>query len=340
MTMTNPDALQRIPPQFRTVDPEEISRHMSSAFRPNRSTVSGGERADFSHRSLHLGGASIHQVRYGRAAQVDAPPFEPVVLAMFTLSGCATIDQGDGRFEAPAGSFCILNAARHLKIGLSADFEQLTVRLDSATLARALLESGDCDLRGDLAFAPCAYDLQRHPSGFARFVDCICGELSRDASRCTTPAVAPHLERTLAGLLVTEFRHNYSHLLEADRRSPAPAVVRRAEEYMRERLGEALGMPELARAAGCSPRSLQQAFRQFRHTTPSAWLRLRRLERARELLLASGSDASVTAIAYACGFTHLSKFAAHYRLRFGESPQQTWRQARTGAAARITTPRS
>ena len=107
------------------------------------------------------------------------------------------------------------------------------------------------------------------------------------------------------------------------------------------RLGEPLEMEQLARAAGCSTRSLQQAFRHFRQTTPSAWLRLRRLERARELLRdAARHDLTVTTIAYECGFTHLSKFAAHYRARFGESPHETQKQARIFAAGHVTATQS
>lgn len=340
MAMTSFPTLQELQPQFRTADPGEISHYMSSAFRPNRSMLHDGKRVDFSHRALCLGNASIHQVCYGCEASIDAPPFEQVFLAMFTLSGWALIDQGDGRFEAPAGSFCILNSARHLRIDLSADFEQLTVRLNNAALARALLETSDCDLRKDLVFASCAYDLRTRPSSFARFVQYICGESSQDVAGCTRPAMAPHLESMLAGLIIDDFQNNYSHLLRADSYGPAPGVVRRAEEYMRERLGEPLTMSDLVHAAGCSVRSLQQAFRQFRHTTPSAWLRQRRLERAREYLLTAADDGmTVTAIAYACGFTHLSKFAAYYRLRFGESPQQTLRQTRTGTAQAITVQR-
>lgn len=338
MTLTSPCALQQTSPRFRTSDPGQISSYMSSAFRPNRSTLTGGgQPVDFCHRSLVLGDTSIHQVRYGREATVEAPPVDHVFLAMFTLAGNALIDQGGGSFETAAGSICILNPARHLRIRLSGDFEQLTVKLDSGLLLRALLESGDCDLRHDLGFTSRAYDLAVHPSGFARLVDCICADMCRAGSRCETPATAPHLERALGGLLVNEFDHNYSRLLESSCRGPAPAALRRAEEFMLGRLGEPLDMEQLAHAAGCSTRSLQQAFRHFRQTTPSVWLRLRRLERARELLRdAARHHLTVTAVAYECGFTHLSKFAAHYRARFGESPLQTQKQSRLFTAGYVT----
>jgi hypothetical protein len=38
----------------------------------------------------------------------------------------------------------------------------------------------------------------------------------------------------------------------------------------------------------------------------------------------------VTAIAMACGFTHMSRFALEYRQHFGERPSDTLRRARNG----------
>jgi transcriptional regulator GlxA family with amidase domain len=41
------------------------------------------------------------------------------------------------------------------------------------------------------------------------------------------------------------------------------------------------------------------------------------------LLAASPETASVSMIALGSGFTHLGRFAQHYRRRFGESPSVT-----------------
>lgn len=58
-----------------------------------------------------------------------------------------------------------------------------------------------------------------------------------------------------------------------------------------------------------------------------AYLKQCRLDMARKMLLAGSRDgATVTEIAFSCGFSHLSKFAYDYRQCFGELPSETLRQ--------------
>lgn len=325
MNTDTPNGLHQHAPRFQTSDPEQISHYMSRTFRPNRSTLTRQRRyVDFTHRSLQLGSGSIHQVRYGGESRVEAPPIDDVFLAIFTLTGHALLDQGDGEFNAPAGSLCILNPTRQLRLQLSEDFEQLTVKLPSELLHRTLLESGASNLRQELSFNSRAYLLEQHTGSFTRLVRAICNDMSYNTSLLGQASVGPHLAQTLAGLLINEFGHNYSDVLADNAHSPTPALLRRAEEYMRAKLDQPLTTQQVAREAGCSVRTLQLAFRRFRHTTPGAWLRTLRLDEARQFLLRDADSMySITDIAYRCGFNHLSKFAAHYRTRFGETPSQT-----------------
>jgi AraC-like DNA-binding protein len=48
--------------------------------------------------------------------------------------------------------------------------------------------------------------------------------------------------------------------------------------------------------------------------------------KVRNALLRAEPDDSVTVIAMACGFTHMSRFALEYRRRFGERPSDTLRR--------------
>ena len=84
---------------------------------------------------------------------------------------------------------------------------------------------------------------------------------------------------------------------------------------------------DIAAAAGVSDRTLQAAFQAELEITPMAYLRGRRLDRARaELADAAMQDrTSVTEVADRWGFGHLGRFAAEYKARFGESPSQTLR---------------
>lgn len=89
-------------------------------------------------------------------------------------------------------------------------------------------------------------------------------------------------------------------------------------------------------AAGVSARSLQASFRAALRTTPTAYIRSLRLERARADLADSGAVSTVTDVATRWGFTHLGRFAVDYRNRFGESPSSTLRAHRSHGSRRST----
>jgi transcriptional regulator GlxA family with amidase domain len=92
-------------------------------------------------------------------------------------------------------------------------------------------------------------------------------------------------------------------------------------------VANAVGLTDVARAAGVSARALQLGFRRFRDTTPMAQLRALRLERARRALADAGQGGgSVTSVAAEQGFGSLSRFEANYKARFGEPPSETLRR--------------
>ncbi|MBP2232705.1 AraC family transcriptional regulator [Azospirillum agricola] len=84
-------------------------------------------------------------------------------------------------------------------------------------------------------------------------------------------------------------------------------------------------LERLAEAAGMSHARLNRCFRKAYGQTVFAWLRDRRLERAEHCLRDGGR--SVTEIAFLCGFSSSSHFAAAFRERHGCSPAE-FRQRR------------
>jgi AraC-like DNA-binding protein len=104
--------------------------------------------------------------------------------------------------------------------------------------------------------------------------------------------------------------------------------VRMAEEFMRAHSDEPLSMAEVAREVGVGLRSLQLAFLEVRAMGPRDVLLQMRLERARERLKGAGPSDTVTSIALDCGFAHLGRFPAAYRIAFGELPTETLARSR------------
>src|SRR5262245_9492218 len=113
---------------------------------------------------------------------------------------------------------------------------------------------------------------------------------------------------------------------------PLPADLSRALGWLRAHLSEPIDLERLASVAGVRPRTLETHFRTFLGTTPLGWVRRMRLAQTRRELERARTDATVTDIALASGFTQLGRFAGNYRAVFGEAPSTTLRRSRNSRA--------
>lgn len=117
-----------------------------------------------------------------------------------------------------------------------------------------------------------------------------------------------------------------------DLRRPDPMIGRRRVadlcEWAALDRDDPLSVGDLAARCGIGIRALQKNFLRHFDTTPHLFLRNLRLEKVRRLLRHETARWTVTAAAYEAGFTHMGRFAAQYRGKFGEMPGETVRQAR------------
>jgi len=130
-------------------------------------------------------------------------------------------------------------------------------------------------------------------------------------------------ENDLISLLAAEF-------LPAVRRRAEPSpfrcdalhVVRQAAAVTRT--VPAPSLAEMCAAAGVGQRWLHKCFIDVLGVSPYRFVRLARLTRAREQLLAcDSSPALVKTVSFSLGYRLSGRFAAEYRALFGENPSQT-----------------
>jgi AraC-like DNA-binding protein len=106
-------------------------------------------------------------------------------------------------------------------------------------------------------------------------------------------------------------------------------LARRAETWMRERLADAVQVPDACQALRVSRRELEYAFRWTFDTSPRDFLQALRLNAIRRALQhGDGESETVSRLALDHGITHFGRFSQHYRTLFGESPSETRRQVR------------
>ncbi|GGF18414.1 hypothetical protein GCM10011611_25400 [Aliidongia dinghuensis] len=162
--------------------------------------------------------------------------------------------------------------------------------------------------------------------GIRRLLWLLTEELASPHSFASSDIACRSFTDLLVYALLRSQPNNYSAQLGRPAGSVVPRVIRRAEEFIRSRAAQPIALHEIADAAGCSVRSLQLGFRQFRNTTPTAAIRQARLEAVRDIL-AFGEDAgSVTEVAHQYGFTNPGRFSGLYKATFGISPADDLRR--------------
>jgi AraC-like DNA-binding protein len=105
-------------------------------------------------------------------------------------------------------------------------------------------------------------------------------------------------------------------------------VLRRALCCLHDNPDEALTVERLCVEAACSVSTLERAFREHFGVGPKRYMTAMRLSAVRRRLINPAEQRAIADLAAAAGFWHMSKFAADYRLMFGELPSQTRAGAR------------
>ena len=100
-----------------------------------------------------------------------------------------------------------------------------------------------------------------------------------------------------------------------------------AKTYIDAHLGDHLAVPDIARAAGTSNRTLHRVFLHEEGLTPMEFVTRERLNATRRALFAAGFDGiTVTDVAFAHGFHHPGRFSLQNQNTFGERPSVTLRR--------------
>jgi AraC-like DNA-binding protein len=108
--------------------------------------------------------------------------------------------------------------------------------------------------------------------------------------------------------------------LHAERGDALRRRLDAARLFLDTHLGEALTLDDIARQAHLSKFHFLRLFKAAFHETPHRYLRRRRLEAARRLLI--GTDLPVTAVCFHVGFESLGTFSTLFRRSLGASPNE------------------
>ncbi|MGI6203841.1 MAG: AraC family transcriptional regulator [Anaerovoracaceae bacterium] len=112
---------------------------------------------------------------------------------------------------------------------------------------------------------------------------------------------------------------------EPRKRSRANPAVRSIINFIAENYGNKITLKDIAAAASYAESECCRIFRKYTGRSVFTYLREYRLEKSTGLL--TGTDLSVSDVAYTCGFSSASYFIKAFREQFGMTPLRYRRQA-------------
>ncbi|MDH7798520.1 MULTISPECIES: AraC family transcriptional regulator [unclassified Beijerinckia] len=308
------ETLGRKSDAFETRDPEMARAHLSGAFRSHRLDFrSPNHQLTMEHRTVACGSVSFHRLKYGGDVRMSSSEMDRFYLFQLARKGSFQIWRNRSATTVLERTAYAVNARETFAKDWASDGEQLILRVERTAIAKhlqSLLASGEGD---EVEFRSSA--TENAGQILATMYDYVAAISDRPAR------FRSQVEEMILSTIIATFPNNYTDTLERPQKTCAPYYIHRVEEAIEADPRADFPLHDMIEISGVSARTLYYGFRQFRDTTPLNYLRDRKLDLVRRMLLdADPTQTTVTSIATECGFAHLSKFAVHFRERFGETP--------------------
>jgi AraC-like DNA-binding protein len=314
---------------YRTADPAVATREAARLFaRHQLRVVDRMARFDAMASVGDLSGVAVNYVTFGAAVQIERPPTDTYLGLMVPMTGHLTVKHDGRAFTAsPAlGTGVVLGPGR-VRMSWTADCQVLSFRISPGRLQEQVLKlmPATDDTRARFGTSPLAGNALHTVRALAQLTaDTFDGSAPRSALPATV--LAQLRDTVLTAVLLSIPSTLTSHILRQAPPRRRGSVQAAIDLIAAEDRGE-LSLGEIAGRVGVGLRALELGFRQELDTTPMRYLRMSRLQHARDDLLAAGpgSGVRVAEVAQKWGFFHTGRFSKIYQERFGEHPSTTLR---------------
>jgi len=305
-----------------------IKTYVDDALMPHDLQIYGGRPDDltFWHKSVDLGGLSLHYIDYQCDAElisvsVERPPSS--LMVKFSLQGLTRLRAGGQEWQLGPNEFTVLKPGVPFEADMEGNCRHLSLVLNGDWISSYLL-SRSCHLRPeDLNFDAHVFNLNTHGLLLSNVVAGLANGLAHSDSALSNQSVVTHLKDLITSS-VLDFSPEF-HKASAPQSDHAglPEYVRLARNFIQEHLTDDIKLHDIVRASGMTKRTVQAGFRTYLGTTPLSFLKLMRLKATHDTLKASAPDGcTVTEVAMEYGFFHLSNFSQDFRKTFGVNPSE------------------
>lgn len=278
--------------------------------------------------ALGLGAVNLVWVRYGGGGViVDTPPTEGH-FAMCAPIAPMGVEYRATRNHETAGGHLVLSHDEAMRMTPHPTLGCLVIATSTGRLADHLSGHLGRDYTAPLRFHKVDRPAIAAPSIVESTWRYVCAILdSATHQGGLHPLAARSLEDALLTAILLGLPHTGTATLAEEPGKVPHHLAGFIREWVEAHHHRPIGVTDIAEAVGVGVRQLQAICQDQWGMTPTQLLRGVRLDHARAALtMALPGPRTVTGVAEAAGYLHMSRFAAHYRQRFGETPTETLRR--------------
>jgi len=234
--------------------------------------------------SLHavvVGPVTVAYLQVSAVTELEAAGTAPRFLVATPGDASPPVESGSASLDASRSTAAVLQPGRPRTLLLPAGSTMLLVGIEQAAVLVHLSRLLGRIPRHPLVFNPELDLMAGTASRWNLAVAMLHAELEERGSLLRAGIGQGHLGEFLMSALLYGHRSSYSEALAEPERVARHPATRAARDFIELHLSERLTVASVASAVGVSPRTLQAAFRTEMQTTPTDYIRGRRLDQAR-----------------------------------------------------------
>ncbi|GAB1689504.1 AraC family transcriptional regulator [Krasilnikovia sp. M28-CT-15] len=308
--------------EFDTTDPDLAHAYLSAAF--GDITWLGGDRAGYHCRHVRLGPGPFHvdTLEHSMTGDYRLQPLPVLAVTLVRRGMRIDLDRDDRCGPGDLTVYGQPDETFHVRLIRSVTNPVLIPTTAAAEVAR---NRPDDDL-GRLHFTGTRPADPVAARRWLQVADYVADGLRATPEAMAQPLLAGTTTRLLAATMLTTFPNTWiTEPHPGDRTDATPTALSRAVGFIDANADVDISLVDVARAARVTVRAVRRAFRRHLDTTPAAYLRRVRLERAHRQLCAAAPDDNTTVAQVAAhwGYADIGQFTAAYHRTYGRSPLRT-----------------
>lgn len=309
-------------PLLKSSDIEETREFISRNFSPHSLEVLSEDKSLRTQiDGVFFNNTALFSGVYSADIRVN-PESNKYFFTQTTLTGNTEVLQGRQVCQTKKGSTVVVSPSADYQVRLQKGSSRLIVMLEREALERQLSLMLNRNLKDPLLFDLSMKTGEQH-AAWTRTLSYLCDQFSLSAQVLDCESFLRHSSNMLMSLLLEIQPHNYSSLLHEDAVDKSPRHVRRAIDYIEEHIQQPISLVDLASEVGVTTRTLQKGFMRFTERTPSEYIRIVRINKIHEALLAANPEQRVTEVLLQYGVSSFGHFSRSYKNKYGCTPSET-----------------